>query len=110
MDDMEERFLRTVGAKYVCDMLKIISDKNCSAQMISKELNIPMASSYRKLNMLEDNKLIYCSKIIVNHSGNEEKFYGSLIDDATIRFHEGIFSVELHQKENCERIVKIWGD
>ncbi|MBW6471239.1 MAG: hypothetical protein K0A90_08475, partial [Methanosarcinaceae archaeon] len=89
----ERALLKILGAKHMAAILNMSSVKQCSAHMLSDELNIPMGSAYRKLKILEDAKLIYLAQVIVNKSGNEEKYYGCLLDKATINFHDGTFSI-----------------
>ena len=75
---------------------------------MSNELNIPLATVYRKLKLLEESGLVENVKTIINISGNEEKFYRCLISDATVNFHEGKLSVKVEIIGHVNKITRLW--
>ena len=66
----EADFLEILGSKYINAILSRTSVKECSASELSNELNIPLATVYRKLKLLEDSGLVENVKTIINISGN----------------------------------------
>lgn len=100
--------LEILGNKYICKILSLISNRECSAMELSNELNIPLATVYRKIKFLEENDMIEVSKTIINLSGNEEKYYRCLIDDITVNFHSGKISIDVKKFEPTKKIVRLW--
>lgn len=104
----EEDFLEILGSKYINSILSRTSVKECSASELSNELNIPLATVYRKLKLLEESGLVENVKTIINISGNEEKFYRCLISDATVNFHDGKLSVKVEMMGHVDKITRLW--
>jgi len=100
--------LEQIGKKYINGILCLTSKKDCSAIELSHELDIPLATVYRKLNLLEEIDMIEVSKTIINISGNEEKYYRCLIDEATVNFHDGNISVHIKKLDHIKKIVRQW--
>lgn len=101
-------FLGILGSKYINAILSRTSVKECSASELSSELNIPLATVYRKLKLLEESGLVENVKTIINISGNEEKFYRCLISEATVNFHEGKLSVKVEIMGHVNKITRLW--
>ena len=80
----EEIVFELLANKYSRRILSLTSLKECSASQLSEELGIPLATVYRKLKHMESTGLIQHVKIIINLSGNEEKFYRCAIHEATV--------------------------
>ncbi len=104
----DEILLELLGNKYVNEILSLTSKKDCSAMELSLELDIPIATVYRKFKLLEEKDMIEVSKTIINLSGNEEKYYRCLIDEATVNFHDGKISVDIKKLEPTKKIVRLW--
>ena len=104
----EADFLEILGSKYINAILSRTSVKECSAGELSNELNIPLATVYRKLKLLEESGLVENVKTIINISGNEKKFYRCLISDATVNFHEGKLSVKVEIIGHVNKITRLW--
>ncbi len=101
-------FLEILGSKYMSAILSLTSVKECSAGELSNELDIPLATVYRKLKLLEESGLIENVMSIINVSGNEEKFYRCLISEATVNFHDGKLSVKVEIMDHVDRITRLW--
>lgn len=101
-------FLGILGSKYINAILSRTSAKECSASELSTELNIPLATVYRKLKLLEESGLVENVKTIINISGNEEKFYRCLISEATVNFHDGKLSVNVEIMSHVNKITRLW--
>jgi len=104
----EADFLGILGSKYINEILSRTSVKECSANELSSELNIPLATVYRKLKLLEESGLVENVKTIINVSGNEEKFYRCLISEATVNFHDGKLSVKVEIMDHVGKITRLW--
>jgi len=104
----EETLIELLGNKYSRAILSVTSSMECSAFQICYDMGIPLATVYRKLKLLEDAGLIKHVKTIIHLSGNEEKYYRCLIDEAKVSFREGEFSVKLKRQENNDKIVRLW--
>ena len=107
-ENSETDFLGILGSKYINAILSRTSVKECSASELSNELNIPLATVYRKLKLLEESGLVENVKTIINISGNEEKFYRCLISEATVNFHEGKLSVNVEIMGHVNKITRLW--
>ena len=101
-------FLEILGNKYIDEILSLTSIKECSALELSKELNIPLATVYRKLKLLENSELVENVKTIINLSGNEEKYYRCLVNEATVSFNDGKFSIDLKRMDHINKILRVW--
>jgi len=108
VENSKTDFLEILGSKYVNAILSRTSAKECSASELSNELNIPLATVYRKLKLLEESGLVENVKTIINISGNEEKFYRCLISEATVNFHEGKLSVNVEIMGHVNKITRLW--
>jgi DNA-binding transcriptional ArsR family regulator len=103
-----EVILELFGKKYIKRILCLTSKKEYTAIELSLELKIPLATVYRKIKLLEEKDMIEVSKMKINLSGNEEKYYRCLIDDATIIFHDGKISVNIKMLDHIKKIVRQW--
>lgn len=101
-------FLEILGSKYIDAILSRTSVEECSANKLSNELKIPLATVYRKIKLLEEAGLIENIKTIINNSGNEEKFYRCLISEATVNFHDGKLSVKVEIMSHANKISRLW--
>ncbi len=106
--DNEYLLIELLANKHSRAILSLTSRKECSAGVLSQELGIPPATVYRNLKLLESAKLIQHVKTVINLSGNEEKYYRCALREATVRLHEGVFSVDLKKEDYSDRIVRLW--
>ena len=104
----EEEVFELLANKYSRTILSLTSVKECSASQLSQELDIPLATVYRKLKLMESTGLIRHVKTIINLSGNEEKFYRCAIREATVHIHDGIFSVDFKKEDHSDKIIRLW--
>ncbi len=88
--------------------MALASEKEYSALQLSGELDIPISTVYRKLKHLEDAGMIQHVKTIVDHSGNEEKYYRCAIREATVRFREGKVSIAIEKLDYKDKFVTLW--
>ena len=104
----EETIFELLANKQSRMILSLASIKECSASQLSQELEIPLATVYRKLKLLESTGLLKHVKTIINLSGNEEKYYRCAISEATINIHEGTFSVDFKKEDQSDKIIRLW--
>ena len=104
----EETVFELLANKQSRMILSLASIKECSASQLSQELDIPLATVYRKLKLLESTGLLKHVKTIINLSGNEEKYYRCAIREATINIHAGAFSVDLKKEDHSDKIIRLW--
>jgi len=90
------------------DTKTILSVKECSAIQLSKELDIPLATVYRKLKLLESIRLIYHVKTIINLQGNEERYYRCAIREAILHIDNGKLSLDLKKEDHSDKIIRLW--
>ena len=62
---------------------------------IMREQDIPMTSTYRRVKLLMDNKLVKVERSMVTDDGKRYFLYLSNIKDASIRFNKGELVVEI---------------
>ena len=104
----EDRLFEILSNKYSKAILSLTSIKECSASQLSKELDIPIATVYRKLKLLEAAGFIQHVKTIINLQGNEERYYRCAIREATVHINDGVISVDVKKKDPADRIVRLW--
>ncbi len=104
----EEIFIELLGNKYTRAILSLTSSMECSAIQLCRELNIPLATVYRKLRLLENTGLIKNVKTIIHLSGNEEKYYRCSIQEVKMSFNKGVLSVSMNMDECNDRIIRLW--
>jgi len=104
----EEIVFELLANKYSRTILSLTSIKECSASQLSQELDIPLATVYRKLKLMENTGLLRHVKTIINLSGNEEKFYRCAIREATVHIHDGLFSVDFKKEDHSDKIIRLW--
>ena len=67
-------------------ILKLLDEKVYSIQQIASNLDLPLSSIYRKVNKLEQLKMIKKTKIVRKTDGTDESFFTSWIDDIQMTF------------------------
>jgi predicted transcriptional regulator len=103
-----EEIIELLANKHSRAILSLTSIKECSAIQLSQELDIPLATVYRKLKILEAAGLAQHVKTIINLQGNEERYFRCAISEATLRINNGIFSVDVKKEEHNYKIVRLW--
>ena len=102
--------LRVLGNKYNAEILRA-THRPKSAQELSDELDIPIATSYRRIEELCENDLLALEGKELSDEGRRTKVYRRQIDEIAVQF--GTESVELEFKERTEaknNLVDVWSD
>ncbi len=89
-------------------ILKLLDGKEYSIQQIASNLGLPVSSTYRKVNKLEQLKIIKKTKIIRKMDGTDESFYTSWIDEIQINFKNNRITYKIKNKEHQDKIVRLW--
>ena len=89
-------------------ILKLLDGKEYSTQQIASSLEIPLSSTYRKVNKLEQLKIIKKTKIIRKMDGTDESFYTSWIDEVQINLKNNRITCKIKNKEHHDKIVRLW--
>ncbi|HEX5187162.1 MAG TPA: hypothetical protein VFV86_09760, partial [Nitrososphaeraceae archaeon] len=79
-------------------ILKLLDGKEYSTQQIASNLEIPLSSTYRKVNKLEQLKIIKKTKIIRKMDGTDESFYTSWIDEVQINLKNNRITCKIKNK------------
>ncbi len=101
-------FIQLLADKYSRAIMARTSIKEYSALQLSRELNIPSTTVYRKLKILEDAELIQTVKTLIDHAGNEEKYYRCIIREVTVKFKEDGFLVSVKKLDYKDKFVILW--
>ena len=81
--------------EYSRKILDSTIDEAKSITDIMREQDIPMTSTYRRVKLLMDNKLVKVERSMVTHDGKRYFLYLSNIKDASILFNKGELIVEI---------------
>jgi predicted transcriptional regulator len=90
-------------------ILKLLDGKEYSIQQIASDLDLPLSSTYRKVNKLEQLKVIKKTKIVRKNDGTDESFYTSWIDEIQVSFKNNKITYKIKNKEySPDRIIRLW--
>ena len=92
--ERKDRLLEIVSDKYCRAILESIMNMPKSVIEITTETKIPMSTTYRRIQMLHDNKLVATSGMITNE-GKRLFLYKSKIKGIQSRFNDGKTEVKL---------------
>ena len=81
--------------EYSRKILDSTIDESKSITDIMREQGIPMTSTYRRVKLLMDNKLVKVERSMVTDDGKRYFLYLSNIKDASIQFNKGELLVEI---------------
>ena len=102
--------LRVLGNKYNAEILRATHVPK-SAQDLSEELDIPIATSYRRIEELCEYNLLTLEGKELSEEGRRTKVYRRQVDELTVDF--GTEAVDLEFKERTEaknNLVDVWSD
>ena len=89
-------------------ILKLLDGKEYSIQQIASTLDLPLSSAYRKVNKLEQLKIIKKTKIVRKTDGTDESFYTSWIDEIQITLKNNRITCKVKNKDYQDKIVRLW--
>jgi len=89
--------LRTLGNKYNAEILAA-TDEQRSAQDLSDGLDIPIATSYRRINELTEADLLELEDSVLTEERKRTDVYRRQVDEVTIVFENGTVSVTTERR------------
>ena len=105
---IRDSILSLLTDKSSLTILKVLDGKEYSIQQIAYYLDLPLSSTYRKVNKLEQLKIIKKTKIVRKTDGTDESFYTSWIDEIQIIFKNNKIICKVKNKDNHDKIVRLW--
>jgi predicted ArsR family transcriptional regulator len=84
-DDVATNVLAALGNKYSAEIL-CAAQTPTSAQEISDQLDVPIATCYRRIEELEDVGLLRCEGRQLSDEGRRTNVYRRTLDEFAIRF------------------------
>ena len=94
-EKQKEAILNALLDDYSRKILDATIYNSKSITEIIREQNIPMTSTYRRVKLLMDNKLIKVERSMVTEDGKRYYLYLSSIKNASIKYNEGELIVEI---------------
>tara|TARA_B100000949_G_scaffold223422_1_gene225888 strand:+ start:421 stop:792 length:372 start_codon:yes stop_codon:yes gene_type:complete len=94
-EKQKEAILNALLDEYSRKIIDSTIDKSKSITEIIREQNIPMTSTYRRVKLLVDSKLIKVERSMVTEDGKRYYLYLSSIKNASITYNEGELIVEI---------------
>ena len=88
--------------------MKLLDGKEYSTQRIASKLGLPLSLTCRKVNKLEQLKIIKKTKIVRKTDGTDESFFTSWIDEIQMTFKNNKIICKVMNKENHYKIVQLW--
>jgi predicted transcriptional regulator len=104
----ESGFIRLLADECSCAIMALTSKKEYSALQMSHELDTPISTVYRRLKLLENASLIQHVKTLIDHSGNQEKYYRCIVHKATVEFIDGDISIKIERLDYKDNLIMLW--
>jgi predicted ArsR family transcriptional regulator len=102
--------LRVLGNKYNAEILRATSEPK-SAQELSDELEIPIATSYRRIEELTEADLLELSGREFSDEGRRTKVYRRNVETLEIGFEEETIEVAADDRPEVENsLADVWRD
>lgn len=102
--------LRVLGNKYNAEILQATHTPK-SAQELSEELDIPIATAYRRIEELVEQELLEMEGREFSEEGRRTKVYRRQIDEISIGFGNDDFEVDLKRRTDAKNnLVDVWSD
>jgi predicted transcriptional regulator len=90
------------------NILKLLDGKEYSIQQIASLLNLPISTTYRKVNKLEQIKILKKTKIVRKIDGTDESLYTSWIDEIQVSFKNNRITCNIKNRYQQDKIVRLW--
>ncbi|QHS17043.1 ArsR/SmtB family transcription factor [Halopenitus persicus] len=102
-----EDLIEVLGNKYNTEILAAADDPK-SAQELSDELDVPIATCYRRIDELEEADLIELHDRPLSDDHRRVKVYRRRVDSVAVEFHDGV-SIELTERTSAaNRLDEVW--
>ena len=102
-----DEIIEVLGNKYNPEILDAAGEPK-SAQELSDELDVPIATCYRRINELTDAELLELHDRPLSEEHRRIKVYRRSVDGVTISFDDGL-RVDLEQRtEVTNKLDEVW--
>ncbi|MGB9962314.1 ArsR/SmtB family transcription factor [Halobacterium sp. MBLA0001] len=102
--------LRVLGNKYNAEILEATHAPK-SAQELSDELDIPIATSYRRIEELSEHDLLKLEGKELADEGRRTKVYRRQVDEISVQFGVNETTVETKERTEAKNaLVDVWSD
>jgi len=99
--------LRTLGNKYSAEILDA-TDEPKSAQELSDQLDIPIATCYRRIDELTDHDLLELHDNVLSDDRRRIKVYRRNVDAIAVDFDESLLIDVQERSEVTNRLDEAW--
>jgi len=99
--------LRTLGNKYSAEILDA-TDEPRSAQDLSDELDIPIATTYRRIDELTEHDLLELHDSVLSEDRRRIKVYRRNVDEVRVDFDESLTIVVEERSEVANKLDEAW--
>ncbi|MFB6161911.1 MAG: winged helix-turn-helix domain-containing protein [Halococcoides sp.] len=99
--------LRTLGNKYSAEILDA-TDEPRSAQDLSDELDIPIATTYRRIDELTEHDLLELHDSVLSEDRRRIKVYRRNVDEVRVDFDESLSIVVEERSEVANKLDEAW--
>lgn len=102
-----DEIIEVLGNKYNPEILEAAGDPK-SAQELSDQLDIPIATCYRRINELTEANLLELHDRPLSEEHRRIKVYRRSVDEMTIDFHNGL-TIDLEQRSDVtNKLDEVW--
>ena len=102
-----EQLIEVLGNKYNTDILSATSEPK-SAQDLSEELDVPIATCYRRIDELTDAELLELYDRPLSEEHRRVKVYRRNVDQVEIDFQDGVTVNITERTEVKNRLDDVW--
>ncbi len=107
MAEEDEEIIEVLGNKYNPEILDATGEPK-SAQELSDELDVPIATCYRRINELEETDLLELHDRPLSDEHRRIKVYRRSVDAVEVTFHDGL-NVELEERSEVQnKLDQVW--
>ncbi|MBX0287112.1 ArsR/SmtB family transcription factor [Haloarcula salinisoli] len=99
--------LQTLGNKYSAEILEA-TDEPISAQDLSDELEIPIATCYRRIDELTEHDLLELHDNILSDDRRRIKVYRRNVDEVRVDFDDGLTINVEERSEVTNKLDEAW--
>ncbi|MFZ3355383.1 MAG: hypothetical protein WA549_01335 [Thermoplasmata archaeon] len=105
----ERQILAAVGDPVAFAILSILSGGERDGHSLVVETRLPQSSIYRKLRELEEEHLVYVSRLAFTRDGHKVDLYRSRLKEIHVEFSSGQPKIRIVVREDAaDRIQNIW--
>jgi predicted transcriptional regulator len=102
-----DEIIEVLGNKYNPEILDAASEP-MSAQELSDELDVPIATCYRRINELTEVDLLELHDQPLSEEHRRIKVNRRCVDEIAINFHDGL-SIELEERSDVKnKLDEVW--